>query len=301
MSTTTQQAIAQRNDRQAQQANSLRNFITRLTPEIQRALPKGMDGDRIARIALTLLRTDMLACNAKGKPGNALINCTEESFAGALLTSAALGLEVGLNGEAYLVNYSGECTLIVGYQGLAKLYYQHPMARTLDAQCVYANDDFDYAYGLTPFLKHKPARGERGAIVEYYACATLSTGASAFVVLSVDEVKALRGGKTGTSGGIADPMHWMQRKTALRQLFKLLPKTATLSKALEADEKTGSALYTDQLSMSTPAPALPAATEAPIVETEDAGTVDMTTGEVFEGEVEDPDEPAWPTTAQVPA
>jgi recombination protein RecT len=294
--TSTQQAVAQRNDHQAQQANNLRNFITRLTPEIQRALPKGLDADRVARIALTLLRTDMLACNAKNKPGSALINCTEESFAGALLTSAALGLEVGLNGEAYLVNYSGECTLIVGYQGMAKLFWQHPMARHLDAQCVYANDDFDYAYGLDPFLKHKPTTGDRGAIIAYYAVAALSSGAKAFVVLSPEEVRALRGGKTGPSGKIADPTHWMERKTVLRQLFKLMPKSSTLQSALDADEKTGTELHRELLISQTPAPAAAPALP-PVVETEDAGMVDTSSGEVLDGELEEPNEPEWPETA----
>lgn len=287
--TSTQNAIAKRDATQP----TIAQFITRLTPEIQRALPRGMDGDRIARLALTLVRKDKaLAC------------CSLDSFAGALLTASALGLEPGVNGEAWLVAYKDECTFIPGYTGLAKLYYQHPMARTLDAQAVHENDDFDYAYGLTPFLTHKPARGDRGPITEYYACATLSSGASAFVVLSPDEIKALRGGKTGPSGKIADPMHWMERKTALRQLFKLLPKTTTLARALDADEKTGSELYREQLAANTPAPAL----ETPaVLETPDAGPVNTTTGEVqpdevFTGEiVEDTDEPSWPDPAPIPA
>jgi recombination protein RecT len=210
---------------------SVGQFIQTLRPEIQRALPKGMDADRIARLALTVVRRD-----------DKLAACAPESFAGALLTAAALGLEPGINGEAYLVAYRGECTLIVGYQGLAKLFWQHPLANHLDAQAVHENDEFDYAYGLEPYLSHKPATGERGKVVAYYAVASLTTGAKAFIVLTPEEVKALRGGKTGSNGGIPDPMHWMERKTALRQLFKLVPKSATLSRALDADEKTGTEL-----------------------------------------------------------
>lgn len=222
-------------------------FIQQLRPELQRALPRGMDADRLARLALTVVRRD-----------KALAACSPPSFAGALLSAAALGLEPGVGGEAYLVAYKGECTLIVGYQGYAKLFWQHPLAKHLDAQAVHERDEFDFAYGLDPYLRHKPAKGDRGEVVSYYAVATLTTGASAFVVLSVDEVKKLRGGKVGSSGGIPDPMHWMERKTALRQLVKMLPRSTQLNQALEADEKTGSEL---RRSLDTvepvPAPELP--------------------------------------------
>lgn len=213
------------------QQPSIAALIQQMQPEIQRALPKGMDGDRIARLALTVLRqTPKLA------------QCTPASFAGSLLTAAALGLEPGVNGEAYLVPYKNECQLIIGYQGYAKLFWNNPLARHLDAQAVHENDEFDYEYGLTPALRHKPARGDRGEVIAYYAVATLSTGGSSFVVLSPEEVKKLRGGKVGTSGQIDDPMKWMERKTVLRQLVKTLPRSTMLNHALTADEQMGTSL-----------------------------------------------------------
>jgi recombination protein RecT len=207
-----------------------------MVPEIQRAVPKHLDGDRIARLALTALRKDPK-----------LAQCSEQSFAGALLTAAALGLEIGVNDEAYLAPYKGEATLIVGYKGYAKLFYQHPLAQYLTAEVVYANDEFEYAKGLDPYLTHKPAKGDRGEIVAYYAAARLTTGAKDFVVLTPEECKKLRGGKVGSNAGIPDPMHWMERKTAVRQLVKLLPKSTSLARAVESDEIVGSALYRQQL------------------------------------------------------
>src|SRR5690625_5861271 len=89
--------------------------INQMQGEIARALPKGMDADRMARLALTVVRqTPRLA------------ESTPQSFAGALLTAAALGLEPGVNGEADLVPYRGkkecitECQLIIGYQRVTK-------------------------------------------------------------------------------------------------------------------------------------------------------------------------------------
>ena len=250
--TSTQAAVARRNEEQP----SLTAVVQRMVPEIQRALPKHMDGDRIARLALTVLRKDAMRTDN----GPKLAQCSAESFAGSLLTAAALGLEPGINGEAYLVAYGRECTFIAGYQGLVKLFYQHPLAQYITAEVVYERDEFDYAKGLDPYLIHKPAKGDRGEVVAYYAAARLTTGAKDFVVLTPDEVKALRQGKVGPQGKIADPMRWMERKTAVRQLVKMMPKSPTLTQALAADEQGGHDLYRAQLIENTPA-ALPAAAE----------------------------------------
>lgn len=242
MSGTIRGAVATRDQQQGDRP-TIGQVIQRMQPELQRALPKGMSGDRMARLALTVLRkTPKLA------------ECTPESFAGSLLTAASLGLEPGVNGEAYLVPYEDrrrrvvECQLIVGYQGYAKLFWQHPMAQHLDAQAVYSKDEFDYAYGLAPYLKHKPSRAkDRGTITHYWAAASLTSGGQAFVVLTADEVKDLRRGKVGSNGDIPDPQHWMERKTAIRQLVKILPKSTTFVQAIEADERVGSELYVERV------------------------------------------------------
>lgn len=239
---------------------SIATVIKQMQPEIQRALPKGMDGDRVARLALTVVRQNPQ-----------LAQCSPASFAGSLLTAAALGLEPGVNGEAYLVPYKRECQLIIGYQGYAKLFWQNPLARHIDAQAVYEGDDFDYAYGTDPFLRHKPAKGERGPVVAYYAVATLSTGGSSFVVLSPAEIKKLRGGKVGTSGNIDDPMRWMERKTALRQLIKTLPRSTMLNAAMVADEQVGTSLRSQRTAEQ---------------------IVNHDTGEITDAEIVEPGEPA---------
>lgn len=233
--------VALPDDKTAAEGESLRKFLQRIQPEIARALPRGMDADRIARIALTLVRQSEMQAQKENRT-TSLARCTHESVAGALLTASALGLEPGINGEAYLVPYKTECTLIVGYQGLVKLFWQHPLAKYLDAQAVYERDQFDYELGRSQFIMHRPARGDRGEIVAYWAAAELTSGAFQFQVLTPDEVQALRGGRVGPSGSIADPQRWMERKTVLRQLLKLMPKSVTLSTALVVDEQRGSTL-----------------------------------------------------------
>ncbi|MEV6555905.1 recombinase RecT [Nocardia sp. NPDC051756] len=191
---------------------TMAHFINGLRGQMARALPKHMDADRMARHAMTVLRR-----NTK------LAGCSTESFAGALLTAAALGLEPGVNDECYLVPYKMwdkeqrrgwvECQLIIGYQGYSKQFYQHPLALDLTAHAVYEADEFDWQYGTSAFLHHKPSRqSDRGEVIDYYALARLTSGATPFVVLSPDEVKVLRRGKVGSSGDIPDPQRWMERK-----------------------------------------------------------------------------------------
>ena len=78
-----------------------------------------------------------------------------------------------------------------------------------------------------------------GPVVAYYAIAELTTGALALDVFTPEQIKKLRGGKVGTSG-IDDPEHWMERKTALKQVLKLMPRASELSATLRIDEQVGS-------------------------------------------------------------
>ena len=267
--------IAQAREEQ-QERPTLVQVVQRMQPELARALPKHMDADRMARLALTVLRQT---------PG--LSRCSPESFAGALLTAAALGLEPGVNGEAYLVPFGDECTLIVGFQGYCKLFWQHPLAKHIDAQAVFENDDFDYAYGLEPYLKHRPAHGDRGRVTHYYAVASLTTGASVFEVMTPAEVQAVRASALKRRRGpqVDDPQHWMARKTLIRQLVKRLPRSTSLSQAIAADEQTGTELAAhkvpEAISTGGPVAIEPAVPEG----------VDPVTGEVQDD---------WPAVTQPP-
>ncbi|MFI1182591.1 recombinase RecT [Streptomyces sp. NPDC020799] len=221
-------------NRPAQPA-TLVQFVQSMRPEIERALPTHMGGaDRIARIALTELRRV-----------EHLVECTQDSFAGALMTCSALGLEPGgVSGEAYLLPFwnkrarSYEVQLVIGYQGMIKLFWQHPLAAGLDTHTVYEGDEFEYEYGLEPRLTHRPARGSaKGEPTHYYAVARLANGGSAFVVLDVEDVEAIRKrSKAKDFGPWSTDYDAMARKTCIRQLFKLLPKSAELARAVAHDE-----------------------------------------------------------------
>lgn len=209
-----------------EQPKSLPDTIRDYQPLIKQALPKHLDVDRFTRLALTTLRKTPQ-----------LQRTNPASFVGSLLTASALGLEPDVLGECYLVPYKGECTLIVGYQGLAKLFWQHPLAKRLSAEYVCENDHFDFSKGLDERLEHRPATGKRGKVVAYYAIVELQTGARWFDVFTPEQIAALRSGNR--KGQIADPEHWMERKTALKQVLKMAPKSTSLAIAERVDERVG--------------------------------------------------------------
>ena len=220
---------------------TIAQFIESMKGEMARALPRHMNADRLARIALTeVRRTPRLA------------QCTPLSFGGALMTCAQLGLEPGVTGEAYLIPRKNgrlsreagrdvyEVQLTIGYQGMAKLFWQSPLARSLDAQAVHENDDFDYGFGLSPYLRHRPSLHDRGSVIAYYSVATLTNGGHAFVVLSRSDVEKIRIRAGAGTGDRDSPWKTdydeMAKKTCLRRMFKLLPKSPELARALSQDD-----------------------------------------------------------------
>ena len=248
------------------QRRTVAQTITHYAPIIAEALPKHIDSGRFTRLALTTLRKTP-----------ALQRCNPESFVGALLTASALGLEPDVMGECYLVPYKGECALIVGYQGIAKLFWMHPLAARLSAEYVCENDTFEYDKGLNQYLTHKPAAGDRGKVIAYYAIVGLKNGATWFDVFTPAQIKALRG--TTKAGTIPDPEHWMARKTALKQVLKLAPKATSLAGVQAVDEQIGDVRNATRV----------ARIDTPAADIRPAETIDPETGEVLEGELIDPE------------
>lgn len=225
-------------------SNDLRNAIESMRPEFHKVLGSQDMVQRFVRIAMTELRQ-----NAK------LMRCSPESVLGALMTSAQLGLEPGrVTGEAWLVPYenrrTGEvvCQFIVGYKGLIKLAWQSERVLSIVAQTVREGDDFDFAYGLDPFLRHRPARSARGDAYAWYAAAKIVGGGTAFEVLYRDDVERIRErSKAKDDGPWRTDYDAMAKKTAIRQLAKYLPMSTAFDAAAANDETVRTSTKVEQL------------------------------------------------------
>lgn len=201
------------------------------------ALPKSMTADRLTRIIMTECRKTP-----------ALMSCAPESFFGAVLQCAALGLEPGSAlGHCYLLPFgngkdkSGRANaqLIIGYRGMIDLARRSGQIISLSAYCAHEKDEFEYTLGLEPNIIHKPSPvADRGLVTHVYAVAKLKGGGVQFEVMSRAEIEAVRKtSKAGSSGPWSS--HWdeMAKKTVIRRLFKYLPVSIEAVRAVEVDEK----------------------------------------------------------------
>lgn len=217
-----------------QDSNPMRAVIESMRPEIARVLPRGMDAGRLARIATTM---------ARKTPD--LMKCTPESFLGALMTCAQLGLEPGPLDHAYLIPFKNnernvyECQLIIGYKGLIDLARRSGHIESIVAREVYENDTFACEYGLEDRLEHKPLiTGDRGKVTCYYAVAKFVGGGHVFLVMSPDDVNKYKDkSRAKNNGPWRTDYDAMAKKTCIRRLSTFLPMSIEMATAVAQDEQ----------------------------------------------------------------
>ncbi len=215
-------------------------------------LPKHVDANRMLKIALGALRTTPK-----------LMQCTTESLFGAIVQCSQLGLEPNTPlGHAYLIPFDKkkkqgnqwvvdktEVQIVFGYKGLIDLARRSGQIVSISAHEVCEKDHFVYQYGLDEKLEHRPAMGDRGEIIAFYAVAKLVGGGHAFEVMSRAQVDAIRDASQGWQQAVrnkaTDKSPWgahypeMGRKTVLRRLTKYLPISIELATAVALDNRAG--------------------------------------------------------------
>lgn len=225
--------------RSAPAKDTLVGLLGRCEGQIKAALPKHVDAGRMVRIATTALRTV-----------NNLSECTPASFMGCVLQAAQLGIEPNTPLQhAWLIPRRSkgggyECTLVIGYQGMMELAQRSGMVGPMYAYVVRDGDEFSVQLGLEPDLKHVPSPdGDRESrpITYVYAVAKLKGGDRVFVALSRAQVEARRARSDGYKRN-AKFSPWttdeeaMFQKTALRALWKWLPKSAEMARASAVED-----------------------------------------------------------------
>lgn len=124
-----------------------------------------------------------------------------------------------------------------GYRGFLDLARRSGQIKSLVARAVYENDVFEYEYGLEERVTHKPAMDERGELKAVYAVALLKDGGHQFEVMSKREIEAVRQKSQGKNAGPwTEYYDEMARKTVVRKLFKWLPCSVEMQKAVSLDE-----------------------------------------------------------------
>lgn len=214
-------------------AQTIAGYIKKMGPEIQRALPKHLSADRLARVALTSIRTNPQ-----------LLNCNIQSLLAAVMQCAQLGLEPGILGHAYLVPFwdnkanTRNVQFIIGYRGMIDLARRSGNIQSIAAHTVYAHDEFQFEYGLNENLVHKPVLEDRGEPYCWYAVARFKDGGHQILVLSQEDIEKIRErSKAKDSGPWKTDYEEMAKKTVIRAMFKYLPVSIEVMKDMEAADE----------------------------------------------------------------
>ena len=224
----------------------MQGYITQMKGEIEKALPSVITPERFTRIVMSALST-----NPK------LAETTPQSFLGAMMTAAQLGVEPNTPlGQAYLIPYFNgkaramECQFQLGYKGMIDLAYRSGEVSTIQSQVVYQNDEFDYSFGLEPTLRHVPAKANRGEATHVYAVWRTKDGSGyGFEVMSMDDVRehAKRFSKTFGSGPWQTNFEEMAKKTVLKKALKYAPMKSDFVRGLAQDGTVHTTIDSDMM------------------------------------------------------
>jgi len=247
---------------------TMKDYVTVMMPEIKKALPNTITPERFSRIVLSAISNN-----------KQLQQCTPNSFLAGMMNAAQLGLEPNTPlGQAYLIPYKNKGTLEaqfqIGYKGLIDLAYRSGQVKTIYAEEVYENDEFEYELGLEPKLVHKPAIKDRGEVIYYYAVFKLVNGGEGFTVMSKEDItrhmnrfsKAANAGFSPWQTNFSE----MAKKTVIKKVLKYAPLSTDIMRKIAEDETIKTDMAQDMSLVSD--------------ETEYVEVVDTETGEVKDGE-----------------
>lgn len=209
--------------------------------EIALALPKHITPDRMARLAMTAFSQ-----NPK------LAQCEPRSVFSAVILSSQLGLEIGVDGQAYIVPYFDnragcyKAQFIPGWKGYVELINRAGRA-TVWTGVVFKGDKFEYQLGARPECTHQPM-GEtdetEANVTHAYAIGqvhgspipVIEVWPKARIVRHRDKFNKV--GETHYSKSNDDAFIGYARKVPLLQVMKYMPKSIEV-RAAEAVEHGG--------------------------------------------------------------
>ena len=215
------------NNRPANPVASFNAFMQKHKSQLELALPKHLNADRMVRLSLTAFSQNP-----------ALQRCDPKTIFGSIIVASQLGLEIGVNGQGYLVPYKDKCTFVPGWKGLVDLANRGGRC-TVWAGAVYEGDDFDYMLGDAPYCKHKPnGEFEESKLTHVYAIGRVKD--SEMPVIEVWPIKKVHAHFKKTVVPALQPNHYSKKhleayakKVALLQVLKYMPQSIEMANAVD--------------------------------------------------------------------
>jgi recombination protein RecT len=177
-----------------------------------------------------------------------------KSMFASILFAAEIGLIPSENlGEFYLIprnikqpngSFLPTITPLIGYKGMVSIILRSGQITRINAEVVYKDDEFEVEYGLEPKLVHKPnfsGSMKQEDITHAYAVAKHKNGEYQFCVMTRDQIESVKNMSKYDNelyfNDKKNPNRWLEKKTAMLQLAKLLPKDFHTKYASEMDGK----------------------------------------------------------------
>ena len=231
---------------------TLATLLEKSKGQIARAVPKHVDADRLARVALTLTRTTPT-----------LLECSPQSILAGVMMSAQLGLELGMIGHAYLVPFNNkktgrkEAQFIIGYRGMIDLARRSGNIKSIKAEVVYENDHFVLEYGLDDKIEHVPwhcrndvRQSTSGDFRGAYAVAQFIEGGHALLYMPKAEIDEHRArSKASKYGPWVTDYNEMAKKTDVRGIFKWLPISIEIQRKVTGMDETARVEIDDDMTI----------------------------------------------------
>lgn len=221
-----------------QKLSKTKDLIEKSRGAILKLIPKHVDAEKMIKLAHVSLTKNP-----------ALLECDPMSVVKSIVVLSQLGLEFDSPlGAAYLVPYKSkagmQCQPIIGYRGMVELARRSGQIKSITAQVVYSDDQFEVVQGTEEKLRHVPSftadRNDRN-IVCAYAIAHFVEGGYQFEVMTKPQIDAIRNrSKAGQFGPWATDYAEMARKTVIRRLAKYLPLSPELARGVSIDEASDS-------------------------------------------------------------
>lgn len=213
----------------AKDTQALSSFLGSMKAQIELALPQHLTADRMCRLVLTEF----------SKNPN-LKKCSLQSIAACVMTSSQLGLEIGVNGQAYMIPYGNTATFVPGWKGLIDLVNRSGKASVWTG-AVFAGDFFEWELGSDPRVIHRPA-GESDPSKMLFAYAIGRLKGAGYPIIECwpnDRLKKHFAANNKVGQRHYGNKHWEMyaRKIVLLQVLKYLPQSVDLSTAIAAEYK----------------------------------------------------------------
>lgn len=170
-----------------------------------------------------------------------LLECSRVSLFTSAAEAARIGLELGgVLGQAYLVPYGGEATLVLGYKGYKELAYRSDRIAVINGDVVRPGDSFEWMKGTEQYIKHKPCDEANSQWTHAYAFAKTTHGEPIVEVMSLKQIERHRDkfakGHNRSDSAWKTNLEAMSIKTCLRRLAKFLPLSPEIQQLVEREE-----------------------------------------------------------------